>query len=101
NPTFPVPVHVLRIGDLAICSNPFELYTDYAVQIKARSKAVQTIIIQLTAPIDKGGQGYVPSRYAVQGGGYGAIPQSNSIGAEGGQLYTEKTIEAINSLFAE
>ena len=101
NPTFPVPVHVLRLGDLAICSNPFELYTDYAVQIKARSKAVQTIIIQLTAPIDKGGQGYVPSRYAVQGGGYGAIPQSNSIGAEGGQLYTEKTIEAINALFAE
>ena len=101
NPTFPVGVHVLRLGDLAICSNPFELYTDFGVQIKARARATQTIIIQLASQIAEGGEGYVPSQYAVQGGGYGAIPQSNSIGAEGGQLYAEKTIEAVNALFDE
>ena len=101
NPTFPVPVHILRVGDLAICSNPFELYTDFGVQIKSRTKATQTIIVQLAAPISSGGSGYVPSEYAVRGGGYGAIPQSNRIGAEGGQLYTEKVIEAINALFTE
>ena len=101
NPTFPVGVHVLRLNDLAICTNPFELYTDFGVQIKARSKATQTIIIQLASQVAEGGEGYVPSQYATQGGGYGAIPQSNLIGAEGGQLYTEKTIEAINALFAE
>ena len=101
NPTATVPVHVLRLGDLAICSNPFELYTDFAVQIKSRTKATQTIIIQLAAVISPGGESYVPSDYAVHGGGYGAIPQSNRIGVEGGQLYTEETIEAINALFAE
>ena len=101
NPTAEVPLHVVRLGDLAICSNPFELYTDFGVQIKARVKATQTIIVQLASSISPGGESYVPSQYAVQGGGYGAIPQSNRIGAEGGQLYTEKTIEAINALFAE
>ena len=49
-------------------------------------KATQTIIVQLASSISPGGESYVPSQYAVQGGGYGAIPQSNRIGAEGGQL---------------
>ena len=41
----------------------------------------------------------VPSAYAVAGGGYGAIPQSNYVGAEGGQIFTDKSIEIINTLF--
>ncbi len=40
-------IHVLRMGDVAICTNPFELFTDYGVQIKARSPAAQTFVVQL------------------------------------------------------
>ena len=40
-------MHVLRLGDVAIAANEFELFTDYGVQIKARSPAVQTLVIQL------------------------------------------------------
>lgn len=29
----PVEMHVLRLGDVAIATNPFELYTDYGMQI--------------------------------------------------------------------
>ena len=32
---------MLRLGDMVICTNQFELYTDFGVQMKARSKAVQ------------------------------------------------------------
>ena len=96
-PTYAIPTHILRLGETAFCTNPFELYTDFGVQIKARSKAMQTFIIQLSQAIDKGG--YVPSAYAAQGGGYGAIPQSNHVGAPGGQIYADKTIDIINSLF--
>ncbi len=57
---FPMELHALRLGDVAIVTNTFELYTDYGVQMKARSPAVQTFVIQLT-----GSGGYLPSARAA------------------------------------
>ncbi|MBM3335577.1 hypothetical protein FJY63_13035, partial [Candidatus Sumerlaeota bacterium] len=93
--TFKMELHVLRLGDVAIATNPFELYTDYGVQMKARSPAVQTFVVQLTA----GSGGYLPSERAVRGGGYGAVIQSSRIGPEGGQVLVERTLEAINAMW--
>lgn len=90
--------HVIRLGDVAICTNPFELYTDYGIQIKARSKAQQTFVIQLTG--EKSGS-YLPTARAVQGGGYSAIAASCVVGPEGGQALVDQTVEAINSLWEE
>ena len=94
--TLPVEVHVIRIGDLAIATNPFELYLDYGIQIKARSKAVQTFLVELASP---GGAGYLPTQRSVQGGAYGAIPQSTLIGPEGGRVLVNRTLELIESLW--
>jgi hypothetical protein len=88
--------HVIRLGDVAICTNPFELYTDYGIQIKARSKAVQTVVIQLTG--EQSGT-YLPTARAVQGGSYSAIAPSCPVGPEGGQALVEQTVAAINSLW--
>ena len=88
--------HVIRLGDVAICTNPFELYTDYGIQIKARSKAVQTFVIQLTG--EHSGT-YLPTARAVQGGGYSAIAPSCPVGPEGGQALVDQTVAAINSLW--
>ena len=78
NPKKETEVHVIRLGDVAICTNQFELFTDYGIRIQARSKATQTFVIQLV------GQGsYLPTEKAVKGGGYSAIPQSNQIGRSG------------------
>lgn len=91
-----IEVHVLRIGDVAIATNPFELFHDYGVQIKGRSRALQTLVIQLT-----GGSGrYLPSARAVQGGGYSAVIQSNTFGPEGGQVLVNRTVEMIDSMWA-
>ena len=49
NRGFSMEMHVLRLGDVAIATNPFELYLDYGVQIQARSPAEQTFLIQLAA----------------------------------------------------
>lgn len=92
--TWPVEVHVLRIGEMAFATVPFELYLDYGLQIKVRSKAVQTFLVQLT------GHGtYVPSPRSVQGGGYGSVPASNVIGPEGGEQLVEHAVSVMKALW--
>jgi hypothetical protein len=93
DPVRPVEIHVLRLGDVAMASNPFELYLDYATRIKARSPAVLSMTIQLA------GQdcGYLPTARAVQGGGYSA--ENYLVGPEGGQVLVEETVRQIQALF--
>jgi hypothetical protein len=88
-------VHVLRLGDVAIATNEFELFTDFGVQIKARSPAIQTFVIQLAGP-----GSYVPTEIAVHGGGYSAIAESNLVGPRGGQELVDQTVGLIRSLWA-
>ncbi len=93
----PVELHMLRLGDAALVTNPFELYTDYSLRMKARGPAAQTFVVQLAA----GTAGYLPSPRAVEGGGYGATPASNAVGPEGGQELVEETLGVIKELFVE
>ncbi len=88
-------LHVVRLGDVAIATNEFELFTDYGVQMKARSPAVQTFVIQLAA----GSYGYLPTERAVRGGHYSAVIQSSRVGPDGGQELVERTVEVINELW--
>ena len=99
-PEVEVELHVLRIGDAVVCTNPFELYTDYGIQIKARSKAVQTFLVQLTDDCVAWGS-YLPTKKAVRGGHYSAIAPSCAVGPEGGQMLVDRTVELIDSLWAE
>ena len=92
---YKVEVHVLRLGDIAICTNPFELFTDYGIQMKSRSKALQTFVIQLA-----GSGTYLPTDRAAAGGGYSAIVQSNRVGPEGGQVLVEQTLKLIDTLWS-
>jgi hypothetical protein len=94
--TYASEIHVLRIGDAAIATNQFELFTDYGIRIQARSKAIQTFVIQLAGPGT-----YLPTEKAIAGGGYSAVCQSNVVGAEGGQLLVDRTIEIIDSFWEE
>lgn len=94
NPTYPMEAHVIRLGDVAICTNPFELFTDYGVRIKARSQALQTFVIQLAGPGT-----YLPTERAVRGGHYSAIVQSNFVGPEAGQVLVDRTVEILDDLW--
>jgi hypothetical protein len=87
-------IHVLRIGDAVICTNPFELFTEYGIRIKGRSRAVQTFVVQLAG---EGGGSYVPTEKAVRGGGYSADVHSSLVGPEGGQMLVDRTIELIDA----
>jgi hypothetical protein len=93
---YSMELHVIRLGDVAIATNVFELFTEFGIQIKARSRALQTFVIQLAGP-----GSYVPTAPAARGGGYSAIAESNLVGPEGGQVLADWTVELINSLWPE
>jgi len=93
---FVTEVHVVRIGDVAIATNQFELYTDFGVAIAARSPAIQTFIVQLAGPGT-----YLPTERAKAFGGYGAVIQSSQVGPEGGQVLVEETVAAWKELWTD
>ncbi len=91
---FPVEIHVMRIGDIAFATNPFELFIDYGLQIKTRSPAAQTVLAQIA------GRGwYLPTQRAMDGGGYGATPEVSLVGPEGGRILVEETLRMIGKLW--
>ena len=89
----PIEFHVIRLGDVAIATNPFELFLDYGIQIKGRSKAVLTFVSQLTCDYC----GYLPTRRAVAGGDYSAV--NHNVGPKGGQVLVDETVKAINAMW--
>jgi len=95
DPYYPVEVHVIRLGDVAIATNPFELYLDYGIRIKARSRAVQTFLVQLAC----GAGLYLPTPKAIRGGHYSTTLHTAPVGPEGGRELVEHTVAAINALW--
>ena len=93
---YQMELHTIRLGDIVIATNDFELFNDFGTQMKSRSPALQTFVIQLC-----GAGTYVPTKRAMRGGGYSAVIESSIVGPEGGQVLTEKTLEAIQELWSE
>lgn len=94
---YEMELHVIRLGDVALCTNEFELFSDYGIRIQARSKALQTFVIQLAGSPAWGS--YLPTTKAVEGGAYSAVIHSSLIGPEGGQILVDRTVELINSMW--
>lgn len=99
-PKYEMELHVLRIGDVVVCTNEFELFTDYGIRIQARSKALQTFVVQLVGS-GLGAGPYLPTEKAVRGGSYSAIVESNVVGPEGGKILVDRTVGLINGLWSD
>ena len=56
-PSFEMELHAIRLGNVVFVTNPFELFLDFGHQIKARSVAEQTFIVQLCC-----GDGWLPTQ---------------------------------------
>ena len=95
-PTHETELHVVRIGDAVVCTNAFELFSEFGIRIKARSRAGQTFVVQLVGP-----GSYLPTARAVAGGHYSAVVHSNLVGPEGGQILVDRTVELINTVWKE
>ena len=93
--SFTEDIHVVRFGDIAIVTCPFELFLDYGNKIRARSLAKQTVIIQLAC----GKAGYLPTEKAERGSHYSAYVSSGFTGHEGGDLLVREALQNINEMF--
>lgn len=92
---YPIEYHAIRLGDISIVTNPFELFLDYANRIKARSYSEQTFIVQLCC----GGGLYLPTEKAEKAGHYSAYVTSGNTGHEGGDLLVRESIKEINEMW--
>ncbi len=90
-----IEVHVLRLGDIAFATNPYELFLNYGNQIRARSLAKQTLLIQLCC----GSRGYLPTKKAEEGSHYSAYVSSGTTGHVGGEMLVRRTVNEINTMF--
>ncbi len=96
HPVLETELHVIRIGDAVVCTNQFELFTDFGIRMKARSEAEQTFVVQLAGP-----GSYLPTARAVRGGHYSAVVQSSQVGPIGGQVLVDRTVEVIDSMWTD
>ena len=70
NPVDALPIHAVRIGEVALVTQPCELYCQFGLDIKRRSPAPITAVVGLA----DGYGGYCPTIYGILGGGYSGQP---------------------------
>jgi hypothetical protein len=70
DPTDTVSIHALRIGDVALATQPFELFCQFGLDIKRRSPFDVTGVCSVA----DGHGGYCPTMYGIIGGGYSGEP---------------------------
>ncbi len=99
--TRPVEVHVVKVGDIAFATNPFELYMDFQHRIQARSPFEQVFMVQLCAqPVAYAGNAcYLCTERAKEGKGYSAIPFSCKFSPNGGQQYVEAVLKDMKEIY--
>ncbi len=96
NPVDALPIHAVRIGDVALITQPCELYCQFGLDIKRRSPALITAVVGLT----DGYAGYCPTIYGVLGGGYSGQQISwTRLEPNAGYMIVESAGKMLNSLW--
>lgn len=95
SPYVDASLHYWRIDRLVMASCPFELFVDYALRIKARARAEQVAVVQMT----DGYLDYLPTEQAIAGGSYSSAPASTTCGPESGNALVETIIQALDRLW--
>lgn len=90
--SIPVEQICIALGDTAFLSFPGELFTEIGAAIKARSSFTHTYILGLA----NGAAGYVPTRQAVQEGGYAVDTRRVDEGAE--QVVLTRSLDLLRAV---
>lgn len=87
-------VSVIKIGELLFFTCPAELFTEYAKRIAVQFPHYPIIDVQLA----NDSIGYLPTREAVEHGGYSTMIFSTVTTPEGGEVFVRETIDLLKRL---
>lgn len=90
-----VLVQAVRIGDLAICALPFEVLVEIGLELKEKSPAADTFVVELA----NGGYGYLPTPAQHRFGGYETWLTTNKVQQDASVILVENLLEMLDELF--
>ncbi len=93
--TTKVLIQAIRIGDLAICTMPFEVLVEIGLDLKKRSPAADTFVVELA----NGGYGYLPPPNQHKFGGYETWLGTNKVQEDASVILTDNLLEMLGELF--
>jgi hypothetical protein len=94
-PTTKVLIQAVRIGDLAICTLPFEVFVEIGLELKDKSPAADTFVVSLA----NGGYGYLPTPEQHQFGGYETWLTTNKVQEDASVILVDNLLEMLDELF--
>lgn len=94
-PTTNVLIQAVRIGDLAICTLPFEVFVEIGLEIKGKSPAADTFVMSLA----NGGYGYLPTPEQHQFGGYETWLTTNKVQEDASVILVDNLLEMLGEIF--
>ena len=89
-------VCALRIGDLGIVTLPGEMFCEFGLEIKKRSPARHTMVIELA----NDALGYFPTREAFEQGGYEPTTGTTLYESNAGEQLTASALRQLDHLFS-
>ncbi len=94
-PTTKVLIQAVRIGDLAICTLPFEVFVEIGLELKAKSPAADTFVVSF----GNGGYGYLPTPEQHQFGGYETWLTTNKVQKDASVILVDNLLEMLGEIF--
>ena len=93
---FPVEIQVIRVGDVAIATNPGELFAEFGLEIKEESPFKHTFVVELA----NGYAGYIPTQQAFEEGGYEPLRtmHSSHLRVDAGDIIVEETLNLLKEI---
>ena len=89
-----VPLQVLRIGDLAIATIPFESFVEIGLELKAKSPFSETFVISIA----NGAYGYLPTAAHHELGGYETWLGTNQVEVRAASRIVEMLLQMFGQL---
>lgn len=92
--TLTVKLQAIRIGDLAVCGIPFEVFVEIGLELKKRSPFPQTMVIGLA----NGRHGYLPTPEQHKLGGYETWLGTNVVQEDTSDILVANLLEMLAQL---
>ncbi len=89
-----VALQVLRVGDLAVCSIPFETFAEIGLDLKRRSPFPRTVVLGIA----NGSHGYLPTPEQHKLGGYETWLGTSRVQEDASVLITDQLLAMLDEL---